>query len=92
MILPNPIIFGKPFHVWLGILSLVGMLAFSLGKSQKQEPVSTVAPEISLSPTPEVSPSPLVTPTSTPTDETVLIRQAVYQLTGLNETKAEVSI
>lgn len=94
--LPPPSKFQKPLLLFLiimvilGTFSLAVMLAFSLGKSQKQEPVSTAAPPISLSPIPEVSPSPA--PSPSPADETVLIKQAVYKLTGLNETKAEVTI
>lgn len=55
------------------------------------------------SPTPFLSPSPVATVISTPTpetlgpspspaDETSLIKQAIFELTGLNETKAEVTI
>jgi len=53
--------------IGLGILTLVGMLAFGRGKFQQPSPLPTPTPEISPpaggSPTPEVSPSPTPTPT-----------------------------
>lgn len=47
----------------------------------------TIEPKVSLPPTPTLVPSPLPT-----VDETNLIKQAVFAKTGLDETKAEVSI
>jgi len=84
----------------LGVLSLTTMLAYSFGRSKKTAPAPSL--EIVSSPTPEVpTPTSIVTltpsltfvPSPTPlVDETNLINQAVFAKTGLDETKAEVSI
>lgn len=76
------------------ILFIVGGSIFAwyfLVKSKA--PTPPPAGEPVSSPTPTVTIKPTVTLTPTPTiDETSLIKQAVYKKTGLDETKAEVTI
>jgi len=69
------------------LLGAVGALAYFLGAKKLSLPgkVATPTPTISLQP----SPSPVPSPTSNETD---LIKAAIYALTGLDEVKAEVII
>lgn len=76
----KPILFVLGIIVGLGILSLVGILAFSLGRKSQSSTVfpspspeisspvgGSPTPETSLSPTPTLKPRPTSTPTPTPT-------------------------
>ena len=82
----------------LALLAGVGLLAYRLGQAEKTvtnlvTSLPTSAPSPTLSPlvSPAVSPSPVLTLTPT-VDEISLIKQAVFAKTGLDATRAEVTI
>jgi len=87
----NPLI---AFLIFIIVISLLA-LAFFLGMKYRQIPdevVPTPTPEVNNIPTPQPTPTPEeMTPTPT-IDESELIKQAVFKKTGLDATKAEVTI
>lgn len=92
----NPVIAFLIFLIVIGLLAL----AFFFGLKYRQTPggvTPTPTPEITNAPSPQPTPTPTaaITQETTPTptiDETALIKQAVYKKTGLDESKAEVTI
>lgn len=82
----------------LVLISGAAIVAYRIGKSEQNIVTTGLPPlepstSVTLTPTLSLttSPSPSVTPTPT-VNETSLIKQAVYAKTGLNESKAEVTI
>lgn len=81
----------------LVLLTGGGLVAYRLGRSEQNitsiAPSPTLTSSVALSPSvsPTVLPLPILTPTPT-VDETSLIKQAVFAKTGLDGTRAEVTI
>lgn len=90
----NPLITSLIFIIVVGLLAL----AFFFGLKYRQIPdevVPTPTPEVTNIPSPQPTPTIKVEPTITPTptvDESELIKEAIFKKTGLDATKAEVTI
>ena len=89
----NPLVIFLIFLVVLGLLALAFFFGLKFRKTSPEEATPTPTPEITTTPTIQPTATPEEETTPTPTvDESELIKEAVFKKTGLDATKAEVSI